>query len=415
MMHSKKRGLFLLLALLFAGGLAAFPLWLDQPQRANPHDPKSVIQRKGRTTVKILFEDFEAGALLKSGTWGDAGNGSTESQGVSGTSPRSGNRCNALLVTSQGYGAGTNFQSNYFNAAGIIDAGGAIFLDYSIRADQAFSYTVRWKEGSENGGDKENWVSTTQNYTAVGSWQDLKLLLTDFSEETNNPDCSPNCLTQGNNRQDLQAVKQFEIQILPSVTAINIYLDDIYFEIPGVIPTPTLVPTPCGTCGSPSGTFGFNPVGFNPATASWNYFAGYIESARFHFSSGGEISDLSIYVGGASVGGTYFGNMQMAVYRDNGSAPSTLLASTAIFTPVGDQWNTQPLLAQVCLSPGYYYLAFTRQDSGSDDTFVAFTNDSSNPAAASTVPESPGTPPNPYPALWGHDLQRWAIYASYCP
>ncbi len=181
LIFSKKRGFLLLASLLLASAALAFPLWLDAPKRSNPKDPKATGNRQGRSTVKIIFEDFEAGPLRKPATWGDTG--STESQGVTGAFYRSPSHSDGLMMTSAGYGAGANFQSNYFNAGGYIDASGAVFLDYSIRADQAFSYTVRWKEGTENGGDKENWASPVQNYTAVNSWQDLKLLLSGFTED----------------------------------------------------------------------------------------------------------------------------------------------------------------------------------------------------------------------------------------
>jgi Domain of unknown function (DUF4082) len=66
------------------------------------------------------------------------------------------------------------------------------------------------------------------------------------------------------------------------------------------------------------------------------------------------IESLSFYVTTAG------GNLILGIYDDSGpsAGPGLLLAQTASFTPVSNQWNTQGVLKPVMLPAGNYWLAY---------------------------------------------------------
>jgi Domain of unknown function (DUF1929) len=69
-------------------------------------------------------------------------------------------------------------------------------------------------------------------------------------------------------------------------------------------------------------------------------------------SQTGTLQSLSFYVTTAA------GNLVLGLYGTNSSGtPGTLLASTKAFVPVVG-WNTQPVVSQVTLNPGTYWLAY---------------------------------------------------------
>ena len=66
------------------------------------------------------------------------------------------------------------------------------------------------------------------------------------------------------------------------------------------------------------------------------------------------IQSLSYYVSTAG------GQLRLGIYNNSGSAPGTLMAQTAAFTPVTG-WNTQAVITPTSLPAGTYWLAFLPQ------------------------------------------------------
>ncbi len=65
----------------------------------------------------------------------------------------------------------------------------------------------------------------------------------------------------------------------------------------------------------------------------------------------GTLNSLSFYV--STVGGQLY----LGVYSNNAGIPGTLLATTAVFTPIAG-WNTKPVVTPVSLAVGTYWLAY---------------------------------------------------------
>jgi hypothetical protein len=69
----------------------------------------------------------------------------------------------------------------------------------------------------------------------------------------------------------------------------------------------------------------------------------------------GTVNTLSFYVTATA------GQLYLGVYSDNAGIPSSLLATTAVFTPTCQAypcWVTQPVVTPVLLQPGNYWLAY---------------------------------------------------------
>jgi hypothetical protein len=282
--HFHKKRLLLLALLLGAGGISAFPLWLDQPRRSNRFDPKSTLFRATPAPVPtntitptfsatpsftpyagtatstftatpvpagILFEDFESATPLSPAPYGSL---ETPASSWDNSNSVSATHSWHINTSSSGWGAGINIGSNY----GIINATGALTLDFWMKADTGATFTVRFREnGNPVTFDDENWMSTTQSIVGNSTWTHYSLSISTFIEDINaDAGCAPTCngVGKGNNSMDLGVINKFEIQFTGGLTNANFYLDDISFGLaPPATPTPTASPTPYA--GSPTSTF----------------------------------------------------------------------------------------------------------------------------------------------------------------
>jgi hypothetical protein len=187
------------------------------------------------------------------------------------------------------------------------------------------------------------------------------------------------------------------------VTGVNIYLDDIFFELPAgtstptpIVATPTETFTPC----VPSATFGKVSIGSFISSVA----AAYPETSRYTLPSPGTVVSLSIYVGAVT------GQLQLGVYSDTGTKPGTLLAVTAPFTPLASQWTTVPI-SPLALAAGNYYLAWQKETAGTEIHFDAGVDGDAYFAFSGNAF---GSMPASYPTGTTDNMQ-WSIYANYCP
>jgi len=115
------------------------------------------------------------------------------------------------------------------------------------------------------------------------------------------------------------------------------------------------------------------------------------------------LQSLSFYVRVAG------GDLALALYNDNGSgtAPGTLLAQTASFTPVSG-WNTVAISGDV-LQPGTYWLAYL-PSSNELGFWNGFTGSEVH------VSQSSGAVPNPFPTSGlNASGDHWSFYATLLP
>lgn len=115
-------------------------------------------------------------------------------------------------------------------------------------------------------------------------------------------------------------------------------------QTPTFTSTPTLTPT--------SAIFYIGEMNILGINSSGN--ANRLAAQRVTLSQSATILSLSYYVS------TPGGQLRLGIYNNNGSNPGDLVAETAAFTPVAG-WNTQPVLTQVALPAGTYWLAFLPQ------------------------------------------------------
>ena len=358
--------------------------------------------------VAVIFEDFEGAGLVAPTNFGDVGSSSTYA--IDSSQAYTGAQSMGLLVTSAGWGAGVNFGSNNYDGMGIVNASGATQYRIAVRADQAFTFGIRFKEGdaTENGGDLENWVSPDQNYATPNAWQVFTIPIALFNEDNyGDGSCSPSCGATGNNTKDLQSIKRGEIFIVTGPTGISIWLDDITFLLPFGTPTitptystsPTITPTltPC----TPSATFGRSIIGTfvnNPIPSSWP------DTSQYVLSTPGSAQSIAGYVG--NTGG---GQMQFMIYSNGASKPQTLLAASAPFTPVSG-WNTV-VIPPTYLVAGTYWLAWQAQNA---NTGVYYDGGAANCCAYNGGSNAFGSPPATYPSGFT-DNQMYSLYVNYCP
>ncbi|MGW6913612.1 Ig-like domain-containing protein [Kitasatospora sp. NPDC054939] len=88
----------------------------------------------------------------------------------------------------------------------------------------------------------------------------------------------------------------------------------------------------------------------------------YLNASRYVTgAAGGTVTSISVHVG--AVAAAPNNQYQVAIYRDNGGSPGTLLASSAAAVLTADSWNTVPLTA--ALSPSTpYWLAYNTNGTG---------------------------------------------------
>lgn len=117
--------------------------------------------------------------------------------------------------------------------------------------------------------------------------------------------------------------------------------------------TPTASRTPTRTFTPSSSTITIGETG----VLSMNYsgMGNRLIAQQVTLSQSATIQSLSYYV--ATTGG----QLRLGIYNNSASAPGTLMAQTAAFTPVAG-WNTQTVTTPVTLSPGTYWLVFLPQN-----------------------------------------------------
>jgi hypothetical protein len=313
-----------------------------------------------------------------------------------------------MTVSSESWGAGINFESNY----GIIDASDALTLDFWMKSETDAMYTIRFREnGSAASYQDENWISPDQSILAADGWKHFSVPISGFNEDGNgNGACQPNCNAGfGNDTLELNAIRLIELHFNATLVGAVIRVDDIEFIVPDGTPTvgPTFTPTPTGTVSPtpcvPSATFGNTNLGSNPVNVNGNY----PDLSHYVLASPGDAVSMSIYIGNV-VDGT----VQVLLYADSGGLPGALLSYSGDSGPLtADSWNTIPI-NQTYLAAGTYWLGFQR--SAGSTTWVH--KDVVTDGAYSTfTPQTYLSPPNPYPLTGSLDDSAWSIFVNYCP
>lgn len=253
----------LLLALLFASAAlrADIPFfWLDRPSgRLNPNDPQSPLHVAAAPlpvappppascgspcATCIKYEDFEK-PLVGYYTYADTANGSSSSGVLVSTDYSTcAQSLRATVSVGSGYYAAVGFGSNFY-ASGVINATGAHYLRLWLKAAAPVDFKVSFSEfrGTPAGPADEGWTSPSQHYGSPGSWQAFQVLLSDFSENTYNSACSPNCATLGNNTMDLDVVGAVDLNFTTAGFSGDVYIDDVAFDTTAPPPPPPPGPT----------------------------------------------------------------------------------------------------------------------------------------------------------------------------
>ncbi|HMR99680.1 MAG TPA: hypothetical protein PKE62_10510 [Anaerolineales bacterium] len=126
---------------------------------------------------------------------------------------------------------------------------------------------------------------------------------------------------------------------------------------PTTIPTNTFTPTasrtPTRTATPSSNTITIGET--SVLSMGYSGMGNRLVAQQVTLSQSATIQSLSYYVSTAS------GQLRLGIYNNSGSAPGTLMAQTAAFTPAAG-WNTQVVTTPVILSPGTYWLVFLPQN-----------------------------------------------------
>ena len=118
------------------------------------------------------------------------------------------------------------------------------------------------------------------------------------------------------------------------------------------------------------------------------------------------LTALSFYVDSAA------GQLRLSVYDASGAGggPGKLVAETGAFTTVmtADGWNTKPVVTQVKLNPGTYWLAYHP----ASNNLVFRKNDASNGCVI--VSRTFGAPPATFPSAGQNVIStQWSFYATF--
>lgn len=169
----------------------------------------------------VLFENFSGASLANPGTYGDTGSSVVNSV-VAGVWN--------MVVTSAGWGAGSNVESNF----GLASLTCHTSLKFDIRSSQAGSYTVRFREnGPAVSMQDENWVSGSLTLPVGASFTTVTVALSSFTEDQyGNTACGGNCqgAGNGNNIRETDAILKFEIAYTTALSAANVDIDNIRYE-----------------------------------------------------------------------------------------------------------------------------------------------------------------------------------------
>jgi hypothetical protein len=127
--------------------------------------------------------------------------------------------------------------------------------------------------------------------------------------------------------------------------------------------TPTFTSTPAQTAtntptATPTNTLSpiFNIGETNILATPYSGIGNQLIAQQVTLSQTATIQSLSYYVSTAG------GQLRLGIYNNSGSAPGSLMAQTAAFTPVTG-WNTHPVITPVSLPTGTYWLAFLPESS----------------------------------------------------
>jgi hypothetical protein len=136
-----------------------------------------------------------------------------------------------------------------------------------------------------------------------------------------------------------------------------------------------------------------------------------LQVQRFQLAEAGNVSKLTVYVGGQSSTCNIIG----VIYADNGGVPTTLVAKTPITNVAGAAgWHDLVFSSPVSLTGGYYHLGWlsgaattltTYYDAGGTHTW--------NTGLQKSAPFYP-TPPNTF-VVEKQNAYTFSIYATYTP
>lgn len=145
---------------------------------------------------------------------------------------------------------------------------------------------------------------------------------------------------------------------------------------------------------------------FGAPTAAYNTAdsnnGGLLLSQKATLSQPGTIKSLSFYVTVAA------GQLYLAVYADNAGTPGALVATTPVFTPFSNGWNTIPVASPAAMQPGTYWLSYFPSSST-----LAFVKALSG--TAKYCPRTFGPPPSPFCSPVTTEAVQWSLYATLSP
>ncbi len=174
-----------------------------------------------------LFSDFDGADIDNNATF--AAPGGKLTMGLSREKAHSGEQSLGLLVSTEGWGGGFTVGS----PRGPLNLAGKTQIEAWISSDQDLEFSLRFREGNDdNDVSQENWRSPNQKIKGDGEWTRVILPLSVFKEDPyGNKSCHGHCEQgeNGNNKMDLNAVGQFQIQFEAGAKNAKVFVDDVRF------------------------------------------------------------------------------------------------------------------------------------------------------------------------------------------
>jgi len=184
--------------------------------------PEKYVPKKPR----VVFEDFEAGAVIGGYSYANSAGGASAKIAISEPgvdAPKSGNYA-AKAVFNTGadpaWGCGFGFQSVY--GGGFIDAADREYVSLWINAPHGMRFYIFVNEASANGADGEFWNSP--DLTGAGEWKEYELELDLFYKNIYSGN------QNGNNLLDTVGIGTVGLQVGGAQGGGEILIDDVIFK-----------------------------------------------------------------------------------------------------------------------------------------------------------------------------------------
>lgn len=153
-----------------------------------------------------------------------------------------------------------------------------------------------------------------------------------------------------------------------------------------------------------SGAMGFDTTGGSVDSGNQSFLA----AIKCYLPFAATVTSISLNVP------TVNGVVYYYIYADSAGAPGALKGVTALFTPAGTGWVTQPLTTSVDLPAGVYWIGFTPTNSAMqysrtvDKDAIADKLSAVSNSAYNTPP-----PPDPFGANQNYAGGTHSVYATY--